>query len=291
MGCLFAILGGLATTPANAASLLYVEASHKNLQTGATGGENDGGPGGPGDSYIATTSGPTLDGSLPATGAAFADDDGVFWASASVESIEPYSIDATAVWEDELTREAGSNAIFANITGATLELIDWGAFLDTDLIAGMRFEAVLNGETVLLHETTLSGRGGEPDSFSLDTPSELPGSIDTYSKFLADGSDYIYSATYSLAPISAAIDLSGIAVGESFTIRFIATVFASNAGGETFAKAWFRDPISQSGGISVSYGNLAGSVATVPAPAALWLMAAGIAPLAAAARRRKHRAA
>jgi len=81
----------------------------------------------------------------------------------------------------------------------------------------------------------------------------------------------VFAANYLLSDLRVTIDLSSIAIGDPFELRYLADVGAANAGGETSASAWFRDPASMDGAITVSYGLLPTSEVPGPAPGVLLL--------------------
>ena len=223
----------------------------------------------------------------PSAATAYADASGTFWVHATTGTIEPYSLRATASWESTEIKATAGESPSIEITGATLGLMDYGSFYRADLLAGVRFVATLNETVIYMHDVRIFGRAGPPTegNFHYDPRAVLPGARQNYSVIPTVGTDFVLEVIYNLQPITLSVDLGSVAVGESYTLRYFAEAFADGGGGETKAVAYFRDPVSQDGGIFVSRDS--GVTANVPTPSTPWLLAAGV-PAALWGRRRNN---
>jgi hypothetical protein len=261
---------------ASADLVLWTNAEYTNRISGATFSDSDADFTGSVSSIVAA---PTVGGLDVTSAVAESNESGTFWSSARAGGLDPYLMESFAYWEDIGTRTA-ETAVVADVTGATLEIIDFGSFFGMDLLASFTFEVYLDFAPVYFREVTLSGRGGfgAGGAFSVSPDGEP-------ATYTLQPSGYYSSVRYTLDPLTIPIDLSGIAVGDGYDVRFIATTRAANAGGETAASAWFRDPVTGTGGVSIRY--LSGVPTTVPEPASLTLLGVGVLALAGLRKRRR----
>lgn len=85
-------------------------------------------------------------------------------------------------------------------------------------------------------------------------------------------------------PYTGSVDLSGISVGEEFTVSMesmaLAMGITHDVEGYAKAFAYFRDPISLEGGVQVETSGLTATnnprIPSVPVPTAFWLFLTGI---------------
>lgn len=267
-GCFpFACLAIIAAVPATALAypnvLMETDVWYTQRATGATDTDGDG------DAVGAISSSIAAPGIGSAAAEAYANEGGTFWVSAYARSLEPYEMIARSLWDFQDIRPAGADTVSAQVTGTILRLTDYGSVAGFDLRASVTLEAYLDTELLFIDSTALSGRGGfNGGNFTVTPPYIL-------SETTIQPSGYVSEIFVEIGSYDIPIDISGIPVGTPYSVRFIATATAANAGGETTANAWFRDPFSGAGGISIAYTNRS----TVPLPASIGLLGLALIPL------------
>jgi len=216
----------------------------------------------------------------PAVAEGYADDSGTFWALGRT-GLAAHSANVIVHWGMEFVKQSASAELTADITGGVIELQDFGGGPEIDLFGKLIFAAAIDGEDVLVHSASVQGRA---DDFILEQSGDLSAST-SYQTFSSVGGATDDTALWTLAPQEIPLDLSQVAVGERFHVRYDLVATVVGAGGETIAEAWFRDPVSGSGGVALTTSGLV----PVPEPGTAGLVGVAAIALAAARRRRASR--
>ncbi len=284
---------GLYIVPVMAVPLLYSEAGYEKRTSPFNSDKDIGNVPDSSGTVSALISAPSVSALGPARGEAYADTSGTFWASATAGALDAYETSGYSVFLDDFVRPAGVDTFQANISGAALELVDYGGGnFNGDLFAtiAMTVQFLIPGgpDPIFNYETTLKGRGGSPDSFELTGAEDFQGGTGALTTRLTPGG-IVYSKLYELDPVTLTFDLDalGIGINSAYSVALQALTFAGNTGGETSASAWFRDPVTGLGGITVG-GMLGSDPVAVDAPPTIWLVGSGIAALFGLRRRRNH---
>jgi hypothetical protein len=212
----------------------------------------------------------------PSAAEAYSNSGGTFWVQATAGTLEPYATEAVVLWTSTQAKTSATQWATAKIAGATMQVIDYGSQFDEELLAEVSFSVALDGVEYAYFVRQIVGRGGPAgsdfDYVDIGSISSLP---EVYVAFPDDSfSDRVSSAQYQLQPFVLDIDLGSVAVGQSYELTYLAYAKANNIGGETQASAYFRDPLSQGGGIAVSIVDV--PLPPVPEPATNWLLGAGV---------------
>lgn len=282
---LLALLFG-AVAPSAATPALQVDLGGTNLTTGA--------PFSIGNSQVGGTlqlSAPLASPGLPGGGVSgpsfvqgYADDTGTFWVEART-GLEAFAGNADVVWSETYTQQSVADVLEVAITGGHIILEDFGSQSTAVMRGRVEFYVFLytpGGGTVsaeLLHIAEVTGRAdnwnlmeqGDLGAHSSFTTASLSGSVED-------------TAIWTLSGVTVQVPLTQFAVGDDFAVDYVAFVNVQGAGGETAATAFFRDPISLTGGVSVR------ALGPTPVPEPAWISWIGLALVIGAAGRATRRA-
>ena len=268
------LLGG--AVPAAATPSLFVDISGTNLTTGAPFAV-------PGSSVGGTVqlSAPLASPGLPGSGVGgpahvegYADDTGTFWVSART-GLEAFAGDASVIWSDTYTKQSVTDVLEVAITGGHIILDDFGSSSTAVLNGELQFAVFLStpgsggGQAELYHQVSVTGR---LDSWTLMEQGDL-GAYSSFTTLSSGGLSVDTTAIWTLGPVTVQIPLDDYAVGDPFHVDYLAIATVQGAGGETAAGAFFRDPLSLTGGVSVR----ALGPTPVPEPAVVSLLALALA--------------
>jgi hypothetical protein len=200
----------------------------------------------------------------------FAADSGTFWGSVKT-GLEPYDATAVVTWGENYVKQSARDTIEAAITGGSIVLTDFGGLPSIDFLGSIEFVAFVDHPSVSTNEfehvAEVTGSYGD---WML---AQNSGDLAINTEFVTGPGDD--TATWTLEAVTLYFELSSIPGGDSFGVQYRFEVHARGRGGETSAAAYFRDPISLTGGITVTpHGPI-----PVPEPGTLGLGAIGLAAL------------
>jgi hypothetical protein len=201
----------------------------------------------------------------------YADESGTFWAASRTGFI-PYIARANVQWSETFVKNGADDTVTAEITGAHILMQYFGGLPGYGLLGRVEFYVWVGSDRQKQHIAEITRP--ENGDFMLSESGDFLGST----SYGADAS----TADWIMEPISVELDLSSIQVGSTFTVDYIAFVRAEGAGGETTVSAFFRDPVSMTGGVTITPNG----PTPVPEPAHWLLLGVGALVLRAASARR-----
>lgn len=216
----------------------------------------------------------------------FSSESGTFWGWVRT-GVTPYYAASRVVWHETYQKQATSDTLEAEIAGGHIILTDFGGDPSIDFLGRVEFHAIIRHPSVTTqpefhHEAEVTG-SYDAWTLVLDEGDLAPHtSFRTESTVGLPGDD---KAIWELEPVTIFFDLQNIPIGDTFQIIYIVDVTARGRGGETSAAAYFRDPVSFTGGITVVPN---GPIA-VPEPSLGGFAALGLVPLALMRARRRAR--
>ena len=215
----------------------------------------------------------------PPLAQAHADDTGTFWVLARTGTI-PYDADAISRWGETYVKNGATDKLVADISGGRIRVLHYGGQPGFDLLGRVEFFVFVGDERVVTHTAEIHRPEAGP--FRIEDQGDLLAY--TSSGTSTQGGSVTVEAHWTLDPVALEIPLDHIAIGEVFDVDYFAFVRVEGAGSETSATAYFRDPVSLDGGITVSADGP--TPVSVPEPRAWQLAAIGGLVLIACARRR-----
>jgi hypothetical protein len=220
----------------------------------------------------------------PAAASGLSREDGIVRGSIHT-GIEPYSATLRNTWVADFSKDSADATFEFNITNAVLSLGDFGGFTSGDLSARFDFTVFLGPDTPFQQTAEIAGLGGT----TLDETFHVVENSGPMAGFYTETGfgDNIHEATLLFDPFAGSVDLSGIPVGDTFSVIYELIMEARGIGGETYATARFSDPAEfGGGGISTTISGLTPIIGAVPVPPALLLFGSGLLGLLGVARKK-----
>jgi len=137
--------------------------------------------------------------------------------------LEPFIGKVFSTWDATLVKDAASATFDFTITDVFLELVDFhGNSTSLTATAFFGFTILLDGTEVFRHFTEILGHGGNSatETFRVIRDFGPLTSRGLMESGLDANIDYIDTASLLFDPYSSSVDLSGIAVGDTFDITY-----------------------------------------------------------------------
>lgn len=188
----------------------------------------------------------------PALAEGYASDSGTFWGLART-GFTPYYAHTHVAWSETYVKQSATDTIEAEITGGEIKITDFGGDPSINFLGEVHFVAAVihpNVSTIEFEHT--AEVTGFFDNWTLVQNS---GDLAIHTDFTTRtdvGLSGHETAVWSLENVTIFFDLQDVPIGDSFDVVYVVDLYAQGRGGETSAGAYFRDPISPTGGITVT---------------------------------------
>jgi hypothetical protein len=221
--------------------------------------------------------GPSFSSEIPTQAKSFAkmvDDEGGIVRGQLQTGLNNYDVDLYSYWLGGFEKEADDATFEFNITKAFLQLQNDGPKLE-NASADFVFSVQLDQEEVFNHKAAISGKSRSDlgiETYDIDyNDGPMTGIYKEFDVF--DGpnpitpSGKITAAELEFHPYTGSVDLSEIAVGETFIIEYVLEMSVEGVGGETWSTARFSDPGDfESGGVTTTITGLTPVPSAIPVP-------------------------